>query len=110
MPPGAVIRGEAGIGKTALWRTAVELAETAGVTVLVTRCAEAEMPLALGGVGDLIETALAEVAGELAEPQRRRSPLLSVTSCRRTRHLSRPRCRAPSWPTYAHSQVARLCW
>jgi DNA-binding NarL/FixJ family response regulator len=68
---GVVIRGEAGIGKTALWRTAVELAETAGVKVLSTRCAEAEMPLALGGVGDLIETALAEVAEELAEPQRR---------------------------------------
>jgi DNA-binding CsgD family transcriptional regulator len=67
---GVVIRGEAGIGKTALWRSAVELAETAGVRVLVTRCAEAEMPLALGGVGDLIETALAEVADELAEPQR----------------------------------------
>jgi DNA-binding CsgD family transcriptional regulator len=68
---GVVIRGEAGIGKTALWRSAVELAETAGVRALVTRCAEAEMPLALGGVGDLIETALAEVADELAEPQRR---------------------------------------
>jgi DNA-binding CsgD family transcriptional regulator len=68
---GVVIRGEAGIGKTALWRSAVELAETAGVRALVTRCAEAEMPLALGGAGDLIETALAEVADELAEPQRR---------------------------------------
>src|SRR5512132_2061635 len=68
---GVVVRGEAGIGKTVLWRTAVDLAETAGVRTLVTRCAEAEMPLALGGVGDLIETALEEVADELAEPQRR---------------------------------------
>jgi DNA-binding CsgD family transcriptional regulator len=68
---GVVICGEAGIGKTALWRTAVDVAETAGARVLVTRCAEAEMPLALGGVGDLIETALVEVADELAEPQRR---------------------------------------
>jgi DNA-binding CsgD family transcriptional regulator len=68
---GVVISGEAGIGKTALWRTGVDLAETAGVSVLVTRCAEAEMPLALGGVGDLIENALAEVADELAAPQRR---------------------------------------
>jgi DNA-binding CsgD family transcriptional regulator len=67
---GVVIGGQAGIGKTALWRTAVELAEMAGVRVLVTRCAEAEMPLALGGVGDLIETALAEVSEELAEPHR----------------------------------------
>jgi DNA-binding CsgD family transcriptional regulator len=70
-PGGVVICGEAGIGKTVLWRAAVDLAATAGVRVLVTRCAEAEMPLALGGVGDLIETVLAEVADELAEPQRR---------------------------------------
>jgi DNA-binding CsgD family transcriptional regulator len=68
---GVVISGEAGIGKTALWRTAVDLAETAGLGVLATRCADAEMPLALGAVGDLLETALAEVADELAEPQRR---------------------------------------
>src|SRR5688572_28679383 len=54
---GVVIGGEAGIGKTALWRSAVDLAEAAGVRVLVTRCAEAEMPLALGGAGDLIEPA-----------------------------------------------------
>jgi DNA-binding CsgD family transcriptional regulator len=66
---GLVLSGDAGIGKTALWRTAVDLAETAGLRVLATRCAEAEMPLALGGVGDLLETALAEVADDLAEPQ-----------------------------------------
>jgi DNA-binding CsgD family transcriptional regulator len=68
---GVVISGDAGIGKTALWRAAVDLAEAAGLRVLATRCAEAEMPLALGAVGDLLETALAEVADELAEPQRR---------------------------------------
>jgi DNA-binding CsgD family transcriptional regulator len=70
-PSGAIIRGEAGIGKTVLWRAALEAGEQRGADVLATRCAEAEMPLALGGVGDLIETALAEAAGELAEPQRR---------------------------------------
>jgi ABC-type transport system involved in cytochrome c biogenesis ATPase subunit len=36
-----VISGEPGIGKTALWRTAVDLAETAGARVLATRCAQA---------------------------------------------------------------------
>jgi DNA-binding CsgD family transcriptional regulator len=70
-PSGAIIRGEAGIGKTVLWRAALEAGEQGGVDVLATRSAEAEMPLALGGVGDLIETALAEAADELAEPQRR---------------------------------------
>jgi predicted ATPase len=70
-PSGAIIRGEAGIGKTMLWRAALEAGEQSGADVLATRCAEAEMPLALGGVGDLIETALAEAADKLAEPQRR---------------------------------------
>lgn len=70
-PRGAVIRGESGIGKTVLWRAGLDAAEPAGVRVLATRCAEAEMPLALGGLVDLLETALAEVADELPEPQRR---------------------------------------
>jgi DNA-binding CsgD family transcriptional regulator len=66
-----VIQGEAGIGKTALWRAALEEAEHHGVRVLATRCAETEMPLALGGIGDLLERRLAEVADKLPEPQRR---------------------------------------
>jgi DNA-binding CsgD family transcriptional regulator len=70
-PSGAIIRGEAGIGKTVLWRAALEAGEQGAADVLATRCAEAEMPFALGGVGDLIETALAKAADELAEPQRR---------------------------------------
>ena len=70
-PCGAVVSGDAGIGKTVLWRAAVEAAEAAGVRILATSCAEAEMPLALGGLADLLEGAFAEVAGELAEPQRR---------------------------------------
>ena len=68
---GALIRGEAGIGKTVLWRAGVELARQAGWRVLVTRCVEAEMPLALGGFGDLFDGLLPEIAEELAEPQRR---------------------------------------
>jgi DNA-binding NarL/FixJ family response regulator len=66
-----LIRGEAGIGKTALWRAALEEAEQLGIRVLATRCAESEMPLALGAVGDLLESCLSEVADELPEPQRR---------------------------------------
>jgi DNA-binding CsgD family transcriptional regulator len=69
-PCSVVIRGEAGIGKTLLWRAGIEATEQAGVRVLVTRCAEAEMPLALGGLADLLDTALAEVGDELAAPQR----------------------------------------
>ena len=55
---GVVIRGDAGIGKTTLWRNAVDAAGQSGASVLLTRCAEAEMPLALGGLADLLEGCL----------------------------------------------------
>ena len=61
----AVIRGEAGIGKTVLWRAALAAAEEAGARVLVTRCAEAEIPLGLGGLGDLLDDALTAAGGDL---------------------------------------------
>ncbi len=69
--PGALlIRGEPGIGKTTLWRAGVAAAQDAGVRVLVSRCAEAEMPIPLGAVSDLLDPAFDDVAEELAEPQR----------------------------------------
>jgi len=67
----ALVRGEPGIGKTVLWREAVEAAEGAGIMVLATRCVEAEMPIAFGGLSDLFDSGFLDVAGELAEPQRR---------------------------------------
>jgi predicted ATPase len=70
--PGALlVRGEPGIGKTALWREAVAMAERDGVRVLVSRCAEAEMPIPLGAVSDLLDPAFEGFADDLAEPQRR---------------------------------------
>ena len=73
-PAGLLIRGEPGIGKTMLWRESVAAAEDEGVRVLVARCAEAEMPVPLGAGSDLLDPVFAEVADELAEPQRRGSP------------------------------------
>jgi DNA-binding CsgD family transcriptional regulator len=73
-PEGAravLMRGEPGFGKTMIWRDAVGTAMTAGIRVLATRCVEAEMPIALAGLSDLLETAFGEIADELAEPQRR---------------------------------------
>jgi hypothetical protein len=69
-PRAFVIRGEAGIGKTTLWRSAVIAAQAEGITVLSTRCVEAELPLALAGLADLVEARLSAVADDLAEPQR----------------------------------------
>jgi DNA-binding CsgD family transcriptional regulator len=69
--PGAVlVRGEPGIGKTALWREAIAIAEREGVRVLAARCAEAEMPIPLGTVTDLLDPVFPKIADALAEPQR----------------------------------------
>jgi DNA-binding CsgD family transcriptional regulator len=48
-----LIRGEPGIGKTALWRLAVDECERAGFSVLVTRAGAEEMQLELTGLVDL---------------------------------------------------------
>ena len=69
-PCGLLIRGEAGIGKTALWRSGTEAAERSGVRVLETRCVEADLPLALGGLCDLLDGAFEDAADGLAEPHR----------------------------------------
>ncbi len=54
---GLVIRGEAGIGKTALWRAALErVRAAAGAVVLVARPAEEESPASLVGLLDLFDT------------------------------------------------------
>jgi DNA-binding CsgD family transcriptional regulator len=57
-----VIRGEPGIGKTTLWRHAVEQCRVAGFQVLLTRPAEEEMPMALVGLVDLFEHARLDAA------------------------------------------------
>jgi DNA-binding CsgD family transcriptional regulator/tetratricopeptide (TPR) repeat protein len=50
-----VVRGEPGIGKTALWRYALRSCRERGYEVLRTRPAEEEMPLPLVGLTDLLE-------------------------------------------------------
>ena len=54
-PRALLIRGQPGIGKTTIWRYGVHRCRGAGFTVLVTRPAEEDMPLALGGLVDLFE-------------------------------------------------------
>lgn len=49
-----VIDGDAGIGKTAIWRAAIERADERGSRVLRSAPAESERALALGGLTDLL--------------------------------------------------------
>jgi DNA-binding CsgD family transcriptional regulator len=69
--PGALLlRGEPGIGKTVLWRAGIRAAEESEASVLVARCAQTELPLAFGGLCDLLDGAPSEVVESLPEPQR----------------------------------------
>ncbi|WP_409185873.1 AAA family ATPase [Amycolatopsis sp. VS8301801F10] len=66
---GVLLRGEAGIGKSALVAAAAEAASVAGTRVLRTTGAEAEQDLAYAGLHQLLHPVRAGVA-ELPAPQR----------------------------------------
>jgi DNA-binding CsgD family transcriptional regulator len=65
-----VLEGEAGTGKTTLWRAGVELAESAGLCVLKAEPAESEAALSFSGLGDLLDPVLDEALEPLPAGQR----------------------------------------
>ena len=65
-----VLEGEAGMGKTTLWRAGVEAAEAAALCVLQAEPAESETALSFSGLGDLLDPVLDEALGPLAAGQR----------------------------------------
>src|SRR6266536_3651213 len=65
-----LLEGEAGIGKTTLWRAAVEDARDRGYRVLACRPAESEAKLSFAALGDMVEGVLDEALPVLPEPQR----------------------------------------
>jgi DNA-binding CsgD family transcriptional regulator len=65
-----VLEGEAGIGKTTIWRSAVDLARAAGFTVLTSGPARSEQGLTLGGLTDLFADIEPSVLAGLPDPQR----------------------------------------
>ena len=65
-----LIAGEAGVGKTSLWRAAVGRAEAAGMRTIAARPAEAETSFAHAALGDLLG-AHPEALDDLPAPQRR---------------------------------------
>ena len=65
------LEGEAGIGKSTLWRAAVEHARDRGLRVLTAQPAESEALFAYAGLGDLLDGVLDDVLPRLSPPQRR---------------------------------------
>jgi DNA-binding CsgD family transcriptional regulator len=70
-PAALLIEGEAGIGKTTLWRSAVARAEQRGNRLLTCALAESEARLAFAGLSDLVRSHLADALPSLARPQAR---------------------------------------
>jgi predicted ATPase len=66
-----VLEGEAGIGKTTLWRAGVDAGRELSHVVLHASPAEKEAMFAYSVVSDLLEEVLDDVLTELPEPQRR---------------------------------------
>jgi DNA-binding CsgD family transcriptional regulator len=65
-----VLEGEAGMGKTTLWRAAVEHADELGLTVLQAQPVESETTLSFAGVGDLLDSVLYAALERLPAAQR----------------------------------------
>jgi DNA-binding CsgD family transcriptional regulator len=71
LPAALVLAGEAGIGKTTVWRSGLEQARERGMRVLLCRPAESEARLSFAGLVDLLEPVLAETLAGLPSVQRR---------------------------------------
>src|SRR5581483_2658398 len=69
-PAGCVLEGEAGVGKTALWRDGRDGARATGVRVLACAPAEVEAALSHSALADLLVGVEVEVRAALPAPQR----------------------------------------
>jgi DNA-binding CsgD family transcriptional regulator len=70
-PAALVLEGEPGIGKTTIWRAAVDAAHERSYRVLVCRASESESALSFLGLGDLLDNVSGAMLDSLPEPQRR---------------------------------------
>jgi DNA-binding CsgD family transcriptional regulator len=70
-PVAVIIEGDAGIGKTSIWRAALDELAAGGVRVLSTRPAEPESQLSYAGLADILDPVLDEALAALPSPQRR---------------------------------------
>ncbi len=70
LPAVVALEGEAGIGKTSVWRAVLEQLEARDNAVLSARPAEAETHLSYAGLADLLGPVLDDSLGKLPGPQR----------------------------------------
>lgn len=70
-PAALILLGEAGIGKTILWKQGVKAALERGATVLCCRPGAAETQLSFSGLDDLLSEVAHKTLPQLAPPQRR---------------------------------------
>jgi hypothetical protein len=70
LPALVAFEGEAGIGKSSIWRAVLEELGADGAAVLSARPAEAETHLSYAGIADLLEPVLDDSLAELPTPQR----------------------------------------
>jgi len=70
LPAAIVLEGEAGIGKTTIWREGIRAAEQRGVCVLSASGAPGETQMAFAGLADLLEPVVEQVLPVLPAPQR----------------------------------------
>lgn len=71
LPRGLLLEGEAGIGKSTVWRHGVKHARGKGFRILETRPSESETALSFAGLGDLLADAAHGILPELPPPQKR---------------------------------------
>jgi DNA-binding CsgD family transcriptional regulator len=71
LPSVAVLPGEAGIGKTALWLAGLDAASARGYRILSARPSEAETRFSFAGLADLLDDAAGEVVPKLPPIQQR---------------------------------------
>ncbi len=70
LPAAFVFVGDAGMGKTTLWRHGIELASGASYRVLSATPTEPEAQISFAGLSDLLELVLEEVLAVLPRPRR----------------------------------------
>ena len=71
LPGVAVLSGEAGIGKTALWLAGIDAATADGYRIMSSRPSEAETTFSFAGLTDLLDTAAVHVLPKLPPIQQR---------------------------------------